>query len=166
MVTFFDDLVVERGVSTVWRICSLDLLVTVPRYRLEQLVNEHRTTATIHVLVLGFAAAGALSVLTGVYPGVLLLAAALVLALSQRSALARSLRTPSSQLRRRRLRVAAVLGAAFVADYVSYLALIGDKWTLRETVLAVSGMVCLIAALGFLVAGLLTPRSALVSHPA
>ena len=100
-----------------------------------------------------------LSLLTGVYPGILFFAVAAVLALAQRSTLARALRVPNSNLRRRRLQTAAVLGALFVALYVVYLATIGDTWTTRETVLASVGTLSMFGAVGFLIAGLLTPRT-------
>ena len=96
--------------------------------------------------------------LVGVYPGGLLLAVALVLAVAQRSAIAR-VRAADSDGRRRRLRTAAVLGVVFVASFVAYLLLIGDTWTTRETVLAIIGNAAMIGAVGFLAAGLLTPRT-------
>jgi hypothetical protein len=39
------------------------------------------------------------------------------------------------------------------------LLLIGDTWTTRETVLAIIGNAAMIGAIGFLAAGLLTPRT-------
>ena len=42
---------------------------------------------------------------------------------------------------------------------MAYLLLIGDSWTTRETVLAIIGNAALIGAIGFLAAGLLTPKT-------
>jgi hypothetical protein len=44
--------------------------------------------------------------------------------------------------------------------------LIGDTWTTRETVLAVIGNAALIGAVGFLAAGLLTPKEPHRQHRA
>jgi hypothetical protein len=82
------------------------------------------------------------------------------LAVAQRRTLARALRVPDTNLRRRRLGAAAILGATFVTSYVTYSLLIGDTWTGRETVLAVIGTLAMFGAIGFLIAGLLTPRTA------
>jgi len=54
---------------------------------------------------------------------------------------------------------AAGLGATFIVSYVTYILLIGDKWTVRETVLAIIGNLAMFGAIGFLIAGLLTPRT-------
>jgi UDP-N-acetylmuramyl pentapeptide phosphotransferase/UDP-N-acetylglucosamine-1-phosphate transferase len=94
-----------------------------------------------------------------IYLGPLLLVVAVVLAVTQRSAIARSLRAADSDGRRRRLRTAAVLAVVFIASFVAYLLLIGDTWTTRETVLAVIGNAAMIGAVGFLAAGLLTPKT-------
>ena len=82
-----------------------------------------------------------------------------MLAVAQRSTIARALRAPDNQRRRRRLQTAAVLAVVFVLSYVAYLALIGDTWTTRETVIAIIGNAALIGAIGFLAAGLLTPKT-------
>ena len=68
-------------------------------------------------------------------------------------------RVPDSNLRRRRLRKAAALGATFVASFAIYITLIGDTWTSRETVLAIVGNLAMFGAVGYLIAGLLTPRT-------
>ena len=53
----------------------------------------------------------------------------------------------------------AILGATFVTSYVTYSLLIGDTWTGRETVLAIIGTLAMFGAIGFLIAGLVTPRT-------
>ena len=124
-------------------------------------MNERHSATTIGLVVGLLAAAGVASTLTGVgpLPGWLLLVAAVVLAIAQRSAIARAMRAPDPRRRRRRLQTAAVLGVVFAAAFVAYLTLIGDSWTTRETVLAIIGNAAMIGAVGFLAAGLLTPKT-------
>ena len=81
------------------------------------------------------------------------------LAVAQGSTIARALRAPDTKSRRRRLQTAGVLAVVFVASFAAYLALIGDAWTTRETVIAIGGNAAMIGAIGFLAAGLLTPKS-------
>jgi hypothetical protein len=158
LVTMLEDLVTNKGRLHAWRICALDLLVTVPRMHLERAMNPSHTTTTITFGIALLAAAGAASILTGLYPGALLLAAAVALGVAQRSALARAIRVPDTAVRHRRLRTAAVLAVSFVACYVVFLLTIGDEWTGRETILAVVGTASMIGAGGYLIAGLATPR--------
>lgn len=159
LVQHFDGLVADRGSRAAWCRAALDLAVTVPRYRLETIMNERHSATTISVAVGLLAAAGVASMLVGLYPGGLLLVVALALAIAQRSAIARALRAPDPHRRRRRLQTAAVLGVVFVASFVAYLMLIGDTWSTRETVLAIIGNAAMIGAVGFLAAGLLTPKT-------
>jgi hypothetical protein len=159
LVQHFDDLVADRGTAAACRRTALDLAVTVPRYRLETFMNERHSANAVSIIVGSIAAAGVASVLVGIYPGALLLVVALVLAITQRSAIARSLRAPDSDRRRRRLHTAAALAVLFAASFVAYLMLIGETWSTRETVLAIIGNGALIGAVGFLAAGLLTPKT-------
>lgn len=55
--------------------------------------------------------------------------------------------------------VSAVLACAFVTCFVAYLQLIGDRWTVRDTLLACAGTAAMVGAIGFFIAGLLTPRT-------
>lgn len=155
----FSDLAADRGLRSALLRTSLDLAITVPRYRMESFMSERQTTTAIVIAIWAFAAAGAASVLTGVGPSLLFFGAAAVLAFVQRGALARSLRTPNSDLRRRRLRIAAITGVIFVTSYAVYISVIGDTWTTRETVLAIIGNLSMFCSIGYLVAGLLTPKS-------
>ena len=123
--------------------------------------ERHSNTALVAAIAL-LAAGGVLSLLTGLYPGLLLLLVAIGLGVAQRSRLARAVRTPDTDLRRRRLRTGAILGATFVATYTLYILTIGDHWTIRETILAIVGNLAMFGSIGYLVAGLLTPRSASV----
>lgn len=120
-------------------------------------MTEQHSAATLSTVIGLFAAAGLASLMTGLYPGMILFVVAVVLAVAQRSTLARALRVPDTSLRRRRLGAAAILGATFVTSYVTYILLIGDTWTGRETVLAIIGTLAMFGAIGFLIAGLLTP---------
>jgi uncharacterized membrane protein YidH (DUF202 family) len=159
VVQHFDDLVADRGIRAAWGRTALDLAVTIPRYRLETIMNERHSATTISVAVGLLAAAGVASMLVGLSPGALLVVVALALAIAQRSAIARALRAPDPHRRRRRLQTAAVLAVVFVASFVAYLMLIGDTWSTRDTVLAIIGNAAMIGAIGFLAAALLTPKT-------
>jgi peptidoglycan/LPS O-acetylase OafA/YrhL len=159
LAAFFDELIEERGRAVAWRICIVDLLVTLPRMHLERIMNPTRTPTALTWTIVLLAAGGVVSILTGIYPGAVLLVVAAVLGTAQRSALAQAVRVPSTEVRRRRFRSAALLASACIACYVVFLATIGDSWTGRETVLAVVGSTCMVAAVGYFVTALLTPRS-------
>jgi hypothetical protein len=148
------------GARVAWSRTGVDLLVTVPRYRLETMMNE-RTIATASAVTLTLlAASGVLSLLTGFGPGVALLVTAVVLALAQWSALARSIRTPDTNRRRRRLRTAAVLGIICAGSIVSYVNAVSDS-NVSGTSLVVHnaiGVPTMIGAVVYLIIGLLTPK--------
>ena len=86
--------------------------------------------------------------MTGVGPGLLLFVVAVVLAVAQRSTLARALRVPDSQPppppapdRRRPRRD--------LRRLLRHLQpVIGDTWTVRETVLAIIGTLAMFGAVG------------------
>lgn len=160
MAALFDDLVADRGRSAAWAIAVVDLLVTLPRNHLERLMNHRSSTATINATIIGLTIAGLGSILVGLYPGVLLLGVAAALAIGQRSALARAMRSPDRASRTRRLRTAAVLGLVFVGCYATFVTVIGEEWTGRETVLAVIGTASMIGAVAYLIAGIATPGQA------
>lgn len=153
------DLVHDRGARAAWTRTGLDLRVTVPRYRLERLMSEQNSATTIHVGIALIAAVGVVSVATGLYPGAALLVLAVALAVAQRSSLAKAIRTPDSDRRRHRLQIGAVLAVVCVASYLTFLAVIGDRWTTRETLLSLIGIPAMFGAIGFLVIGFLTPKA-------
>jgi hypothetical protein len=159
LVDHFTDLITQRGHRTAWTRTSIDLAVTIPRYRLESLMTDTHSSTVLNLTIVALAAAGTASVFIGLYPGLLLALAAVVLAITQRSTLARSIRTLDTNRRGRRLRTAAVLGTIFIASFAAYLLLIGDHWTTRETILAIIGNSALVGAIAYLAAGLLTPKS-------
>ncbi|MEO7572874.1 MAG: hypothetical protein ABIX10_10595 [Acidimicrobiales bacterium] len=164
LVRHYADMVADRGARAARTRTALDLAITVPRYHLEHVMTEHHSTAAVSIVIGLFAAAGLASLMTGLYPGMILFAVAVVLTVAQRSTLASALRVPDTNLRRRRLGAAAILGATFVMSYVTYSLLIGDTWTGRETVLATIGTLAMFGAIGFLIAGLLTPRTSALSR--
>lgn len=159
LVQHFDDLISDRGVGAAWARTGLDLTVTIPRYHLERIMNQHQTTTALHVTV-GLLTLGGVATLTmDNQIGIVLLIAGLALGLTQRSALAASFRVPDTSLRRKRLRTAAVLGGIFVLSYATFVLTVGDSWTITDTLLALLGTPAMIAAPLFLLAGLLTPRT-------
>ena len=161
LVQHFGDLVTDRGARVAWGRTGVDLLVTIPRYQLETLMTE-RTAATAGAITLTLlAAGGVLSFLTGFGPGIILLAAAVVVAIAQRGALARSIRTPDSNRRRRRLGTAAALAVICAASIVSYFNAVSDS-DVSGTSLVVHnaiGVPTMIGAVVYLIAGLLTPKA-------
>lgn len=158
LVQHFGDLITDRGPSAAWARTTLDLLLTVPRYRLETVMTESHSATTLNIAITLLAAGGLISVMIGVYPGIVLLGGAIALAVAQRTTLAKAIRTPDTGARHRRLTIGAVLGAVTVVLYVVYLALIGETWTTREWVLSLVGTTTMIACPAFLIAGLLTPK--------
>jgi hypothetical protein len=161
LVDHFCDLVADRGVARAWMRTAADLIVTVPRYRMEHIMSEQASTTTLSVVIGVLALAGVASVLVGVYPGAaVLLVVALVLAFAQRGSLARAVRTPDPSRRRKRLRLAAILGVVFVVSIASFLWDTGnDEISGLSLILHnVIGNAAMLGAIGFLIAGLLTPR--------
>lgn len=158
LVEHFADMVTDRGARAAWTRTALDLLVTVPRYRLESIMNEQHAGTTLNIVITLLMGGGVLTFFTGTYPGLVLVVTALAIAFAQRSTLARAIRTPDPDLRLRRLGIAGVLTLVFVVSYVTYLLLIGDHWTIRESLLTGVGTLAMLGAIAFLIAGLLTPK--------
>lgn len=159
LVQHFADLTTDRGARAAWTRTSIDLVVTIPRYRLEGIMTEQQTATTVHLTISLLVTGGVLSLLMGLGPGLVLPLAAVVLAIAQRSTLARAIRTPDTNRRRRRLATAAVLALIFAASYIAFLNLVDDTWTLRDTLLAAVGTPAMIASPIYLIAGLLTPKT-------
>lgn len=159
LVQHFADLVTDHGPSVAWRRAVVDLVATVPRYRLEAIVRPDNSFNAVAILIALLAAAGVASMLVGLYPGLALILVAGGLAAAQRTSLARAIRALDPDLRHRRFVNAAVSGVVFAASFTIYLLVIGDHWTVRETALSVIGTTAMFVAIGFLVAGLLTPRA-------
>lgn len=157
----FADLVNERGNGKACARTGIDLIVTLPRYRLENIMTEQHSATTLNIAITILAGAGVMSVLTGLYPGAVLLIGAVALALGQRSTLARAIRTPDSSRRRRRLATSAILAVVSVASWVSFMRDVGDEVISTASLLIHNaiGVPAMLGAPAFLIAGLLTPKS-------
>ena len=158
LVQHFNDLKSDRGLKSAWARTTVDIVATLPRYQMERLMTEHRATTALHISVV-LLIAGAVAVMTiDSVIGVPLLVGAIIYTVVQRGALARSLRVVDPQRRSARLRTAAVLGGIFVLTYGTFVLTVGDTWSITDTVLALIGTPAMFGAVGYLMAGLLTPR--------
>ena len=95
---------------------------------------------------------------------VLLLPLAAVVAITQRSKLARSIDiVDGTRLRRKRLRTAAVLAASLPVIYLVSLPILGDHWGTDAQVAFGLWVGVLIAAVCYFIVGISTPKSSAVS---
>ena len=164
LVQTLTDLSGELGPRRAWRRVTLDLVVTVPRYRMEMLMKDERVSTLLTVAITVMAAAGMTSVFVGLYPGVLLLPLAAVVAVTQRSKLARSIDTvDGTGLRRKRLRTASVLAASLPVIYLVSLPILGDEWGTDAVVAFGVWVAVLVAAVCFFIMGVATPKSRAIS---
>ena len=154
------DLSAELGPRRAWRRVTLDLIVTVPRYRMETLMKEQHTSTVLTAAIVVMACVGIASPFTGLYPGALLLPLAVLVAVTQRSKLARSMDvTDCDRLRRKRLKASAMLAASLPVIYLVSLPLLGDDWGTDAVVAFSVWFAVLIAAACYFVAGISTPKS-------
>ena len=163
LVQNFTDLLAHHGPSRTWRRTVVDLAVTVPRYRLETVMNPRHTDTTLYISTVVVAVAAAVSILTDVFPGgfALLLAAA-VLTVVSASRLARSTRPPDTRRRRHLLVAAAVLAATCVVSTTAFWIELGITENWHGGKLVVYNAVFFATAIGALVClavGLRTPRT-------
>ncbi len=159
------DLSAELGPRRAWRRVTLDLIVTVPRYRMEKLMKEQHTSAVLTAAIVVMACVGIVSPFVGLYPGVLLLPLAVLLAVTQRSKLARSMDvTDGDRLRRKRLKASAMLAASLPVIYLVSLPILGDDWGTDAKVAFSLWVAVLIAAVCYFVAGISTPKSPAATH--
>lgn len=161
LVQNFNDLLDDHGLRGAWARTSIDLIVTVPRYRLESIMSEQKSAVTINITIAVLVAGAMLAMATGFYPVTpLLLIVALVLAFVQRGALARAIRTPDNNRRRNRLVTAAVLATICIVAWFSYLNAVGDDEISTASLLIhnVIGVPAMIGAIVYLIVGLFTPR--------
>jgi hypothetical protein len=160
LVQTLTDLSGELGPRRAFRRVTLDLVVTVPRYRLETLMNDRRSSTVLTVAIVVMAVAGITSVFVGLYPGVVLVPLAGVLAITQRSNLARSIdAVDDTGLRRKRLRTASVLAASLPVIYLVSLPILGNHWGTDAVVAFGLWVGVLIAAVCYAIAGISTPKS-------
>jgi hypothetical protein len=128
MVVVFGELVERNGRAATWRRVLVDLVVTVPVYRLETFMAPQRSTAALTALALTFAVGAVTTFAIGVWPAaVVLLLVAVVIGVSERSHLARSLRPENPSHRRRLLIRGAVLGLMAISVLVVGLIDLGDE---------------------------------------
>ena len=126
-------------------------------------MTESRATQVLTTAIAGLLVLGVASVGVGLpWLAPVLILAGLGLALANRGRLARSIRTPDSSRRARRLRMSALSAGVFAACVVGYIVVIWDEEasTLGLLLPSLLGTAALGGAVWFLVAGLLTPRSA------
>ena len=121
MVLLFDALVADRGILAATGRTSIDLIVTVPRYRLEAVMTEFRATQVLTTAIAGLLVLGVASPMVGLpWVGPVLILAGLGLVIANRGRLARAIRTPDSSRRTRRLRMSALSAGIFAAAVVGY----------------------------------------------
>lgn len=159
LVQHFGDLVTDRGTRAAFARTSLDLTITIPRYHLERIMNDQRSTVALSIVIVLLAVGGATSFFVDAWLSPLLLVAAGALAVTQRSALAKALRVPDTAHRHRRLRIGTVLAPVFPALWFTFDLWVDDSWSIRETLVTIVGVLALVGAIGFLIAGLATPRT-------
>jgi len=162
LVLHFADLVHRDGVSRAWFRTTVDLLVTVPRYRLETIMNPRRSTTGVVLLVVVLALAGLFGYFAGFAPALLLVVISIGVAFAERGRLASSLRASTPSRRRHLLVTSGLLILASLASlYVGFADLDGrDHWPAGR-VLFYNALffTLLIAALVCGVMGLRAPRS-------
>jgi choline-glycine betaine transporter len=164
LVQSFTDLTRDRGPGQAWARTTLDLIVTVPRYRMETLMKEEHSASILTGLIVLLGAVGIISVPLGISPGILLLPLAIGLGIAQRSKLARAMDVrKGNDIRRRRLRIAGVLMASLPVIYLVSLPILGDSWGLDATIAFSLWFIVLIVAVGYFIAGISTPRSPVTS---
>ena len=164
LVQTLTDLSGELGPRRAWRRVTLDLVVTVPRYRLETVMNDERSSTLLTMAIVVMAVAGITSVFVGLYPGVVLVPLAGVVAITQRSKLARSIdAVDGTRLRRKRLRTASVLAASLPVIYLVSLPILGNQWGTDAVVAFGLWVGVLIAAVCYAIAGIGTPKSRAIS---
>jgi len=157
-----DDLTSELGPARAWCRSGLDLLVTVPRYRLETLMNNRDSNTALNVVVGALVVLGAgMAPAMGIGFALIPIALAVIIVVSQRTNLAESLRAPDTNRRRRRLITSAMLAALSVLVIAVFIADIGrdDEWGDRWVVYNLVFTVTAVASVIYLVVGLLTKKS-------
>ena len=164
LVQTLTDLSGELGPRRAWRRVTLDLVVTVPRYRLETVMSDERRSTLLTVAIVVMAVAGIMSVFVGLPAGMVLVPLAGVVAVTQRSKLARSIdAVDGTGLRRKRLRTASVLAASLPVIYLVSLPILGNQWGTDAVVAFGLWVGVLIAAVCYAIAGFSTPRSRAIS---
>ena len=156
LMLHFEDMVRRDGLARAWCRTAIDLLVTVPRYRMENIMNPRNSNTGVIVLVALLALAGPHGYFAGFPPALLLLVIALGVAVAERGRLASSLRA-STPARRRHL--AATSGLLILASlatlFVGFADLGDDDWPANRVLfynavffaLLITAVVCGVKAL-------------------
>lgn len=162
LVQNFTDLLANHGPSRTWGRTAVDLAVTLPRYRLETVMNPRHTNTTLYIATTVVAVAAAVSITTALFPGgFALLVAAAMLTIVSASRLARSTRPPDTQRRRHLLIAAATLAATCVISTTVFWIELANDASWHGGKLVVYNAVFFATAIGAivcLVVGLRTPR--------
>jgi hypothetical protein len=162
MVFLFEDMIRDQGISPATRRTLLDLIVTVPRCRLEAVMTEIRATQTLIASIAALSALGVAAVFMGLpFLGLALMVIAATLAGANRSRLALAIRTPDTPRRHHRLVLAGLCVAGFAASVMAFMVVVSDgtagTWGLLLP--SVAGTLSIAGTLWFLIAGILTPRT-------
>jgi hypothetical protein len=132
---------------------------------METLMNEQHTSTVLTAAIVVMACAGIVSLFIGLPLGVLLLPLAVLVAVTQRSKLARSMDvTDGDRLRRKRLKASAMLAASLPVIYLVSLPVLGDDWGTDAVVAFAVWFAVLIAAACYFVAGISTPKASAAAH--
>jgi hypothetical protein len=127
-------------------------------------MSDQRSSTLLTVAIMVMAVAGITSVFVGLFPGVVLVPLAVVVAITQRSKLARSIdAVDGTRLRRKRLRTAAVLAASLPVIFLVSLPILGNHWGTDAVVAFGLWVGVLIAAVCYVIAGVSTPKSRAIS---
>ena len=156
------DLAHEHGRSRAWWRTGLDVAVTVPRYRLETIMTTRHPDTAYRVVIAALLILGVLATMNGgALLGLPVLLIAVIVTIARRSRLARSLRSPDGDQRRRRLRIAGMLGGICVVTLAVFVIDVGndDSWGTRAFVYLNIFNIAFVATIIYLVAGLFTRRS-------
>lgn len=124
--------------------------------------TSHANTAHTATLV-ALPVLGASAIMIGLpwWVGTALILAGAALLLANRGRIARSIRTPDSSRRAHRLRMASVGAGVFVLCAVGFLVVTSGETASTPGLLGTSllGTAALVATIGYLLAGLATPRT-------
>ncbi len=125
-------------------------------------MNQRHATNTINAMVATLVIAGVMAIVgIDIYLGAALLAIAAITAISQRSHLARAIRVSNTDLRRHRLKMAALLAMVTAADVVIGFADLSneDHWGAKAVAYGAISYAAAGAAICYFIAGVLTRRT-------
>ncbi len=162
LLLVFDELLVDRGVVTATTRTSVDLIVTVPRYRLEAVMSTANSDRTLSFIAFALPTLGLVALLSGLpWVGLVMIAVGVLLALVGGGRIARSIRTAAPAQRARRLRASGLCALLFLVCVGGYAFVISDDSasSLGLLITSVPGTIALVGAVVLLIAGLLTPRA-------